>query len=80
MKYLLKPKEIGYFFGDLKAIGHLGDLTSAAGDLLSGKSLLESLDGREDTINTVNRLFAGPKRRKRKSRSLCESFNECFRK
>ena len=61
MKYLLKPKEIGYFFGDLKAIGHLGDLTSAAGDLLSGKSLLESLDGREDTINTVNRLFAGPK-------------------
>ena len=60
-KYLLKPKEIGYFFGDLKAIGHLGDFISFSGDLLSGKSLLESLDGREDTINTVNRLFAGMK-------------------
>lgn len=60
-KYLLKPKEIGYFFGDLKAIGHLGDFISFSGDLLSGKSLLESLDGREDTINGINSYFAGMK-------------------
>lgn len=60
-KYLLKPKEIGYFFGDLKAIGHLGDFISFSGDLLSGKSLLESLDGREDTINGINHFFAGLK-------------------
>ena len=60
-KYLLKPKEIGYFFGDLKAIGHLGDFISFSGDLLSGKSLLESLDGREDTINGINHFFAGMK-------------------
>ena len=60
-KHLGNLKEFGHYFGDIKAIGHLSDLTSFAGDLLSGKSLLESLDGREDTINGINHFFAGMK-------------------
>ena len=60
-KHLGNLKEFGHYFGDIKAIGHLSDLTSFAGDLLSGKSLLESLDGREDTINGINHFFAGLK-------------------
>ena len=60
-KHLGNLKEFGHYFGDIKAIGHLSDLTSFAGDLLSGKSLLESLDGREDTINGINSYFAGMK-------------------
>ena len=60
-KHLGNLKEFGHYFGDIKAIGHLSDLTSFAGDLLSGKSLLESLDGREDTINGINSFFAGMK-------------------
>ena len=61
-KHLGNLKEFGHYFGDIKAIGHLSDLTSFAGDLLSGKSLLESLDGREDTINGINSYFAGMKK------------------
>ena len=60
-KHLGNLKEFGHYFGDIKAIGHLSDLTSFAGDLLSRKSLLESLDGREDTINGINHFFAGLK-------------------
>ena len=60
-KHLGNLKEFGHYFGDIKAIGHLSDLTSFAGDLLSGKSLIESLDGREDTINGINHFFAGMK-------------------
>ena len=60
-KHLGNLKEFGHYFGDIKAIRHLSDLTSFAGDLLSGKSLLESLDGREDTINGINHFFAGMK-------------------
>ena len=60
-KHLGNLKEFGHYFGDIKAIGHLSDLTSFAGDLLSGKSLIESLDGREDTINGINHFFAGLK-------------------
>ena len=63
LEYLKNPKKkvLAHNFGYMKSILHLSDLTSFAGDLLSGKSLLESLDGREDTINGINSYFAGPK-------------------
>ncbi|WP_147368406.1 hemagglutinin repeat-containing protein, partial [Fusobacterium nucleatum] len=44
----------------LKEIGNLGRVISFARDMAKGKSLLESLDGKEDTINAMNNLFAGP--------------------
>ena len=63
LEYLKNPKKevLAHNFGYMKSILHLSDLTSFAGDLLSGKSLLESLDGREDTINGINSYFAGMK-------------------
>ena len=63
LEHLKNPKKkvLAHNFGYMKSILHLSDLTSFAGDLLSGKSLLESLDGREDTINGINSYFAGPK-------------------
>ena len=44
----------------LKEIGNLGRVISFTRDMAKGKSLLESLDGKEDTINAMNTLFAGP--------------------
>ena len=44
----------------LKEIGNLGRVISFARDMAKGKSLLESIDGKEDTINAMNNLFAGP--------------------
>ena len=44
----------------LKEIGNLGRVISFTRDMAKGKSLLESLDGKEDTINAMNNLFAGP--------------------
>ena len=63
LEYLKNPKKevLAHNFGYMKSILHLSDLTSFAGDLLSGKSLLESLEGREDTINGINSYFAGMK-------------------
>ena len=44
----------------VKEIGNLGRVISFTRDMAKGKSLLESLDGKEDTINAMNTLFAGP--------------------
>ncbi len=44
----------------LKEIPNLGRVISFTKDMVKGKSLLESLDGKEDTINAMNNLFAGP--------------------
>ena len=44
----------------LKEIPNLGRLISFTRDMAKGKSLLESLEGKENTINAINNLFAGP--------------------
>ena len=44
----------------LKEIPNLGRLISFTRDMAKGKSLLESLEGKENTINAMNNLFAGP--------------------
>ncbi|WP_338995938.1 hemagglutinin repeat-containing protein [Fusobacterium animalis] len=44
----------------IKEIPNLGRVISFTRDMAKGKSLLESLDGKEDTINAMNTLFAGP--------------------
>ena len=44
----------------LKEIGNLGRVISFTRDMAKGKSLLESLEGKEKTINAMNNLFAGP--------------------
>ena len=44
----------------IKEIPNLGRVISFTRDMAKGKSLLESLDGKEDTINAMNNLFAGP--------------------
>ena len=46
-------------YDDLKVIWHLGDVFNFAGDLLSGKSLLESVEGNEETLNRINHLNSG---------------------
>ena len=44
----------------IKEIPNLGRLISFTRDMAKGKSLLESLEGKENTINAMNNLFAGP--------------------
>jgi len=44
----------------LKEIPNLGRVISFTRDMAKGKSLLESLEGKENTINAMNNLFAGP--------------------
>ena len=44
----------------IKEIPNLGRLISFTRDMAKGKSLLESLEGKENTINAINNLFAGP--------------------
>ena len=46
-------------YDDLKVVWHLGDVFNFAGDLLSGKSLLESVEGNEETLNRINHLNSG---------------------
>ena len=44
----------------IKEIPNLGRVISFTRDMAKGKSLLESLEGKEKTINAMNNLFAGP--------------------
>ena len=44
----------------IKEIPNLGRVISFTRDMAKGKSLLESLEGKENTINAMNNLFAGP--------------------
>ena len=44
----------------LKEIGNLGRVISFTRDMAKGKSLLESLDGKEDTINAISTMYNGP--------------------
>ena len=44
----------------VKEIGNLGRVISFTRDMAKGKSLLESLDGKEDTINAISTMYNGP--------------------
>ena len=44
----------------IKEIGNLGRVISFTRDMAKGKSLLESLDGKEDTINAISTMYNGP--------------------
>ena len=44
----------------IKEIGNLGRIISFTRDMAKGKSLLESLDGKEDTINAISTMYNGP--------------------
>ena len=44
----------------IKEIPNLGRVISFTKDMAKGKSLLESLDGKEDTINAISTMYNGP--------------------
>ena len=44
----------------IKEIPNLGRVISFTRDIAKGKSLLESLDGKEDTINAISTMYNGP--------------------
>ena len=44
----------------IKEIPNLGRVISFTRDMAKGKSLLESLDGKEDTINAISTMYNGP--------------------
>ena len=44
----------------VKEIPNLGRVISFTKDMAKGKSLLESLDGKEDTINAISTMYNGP--------------------
>ena len=44
----------------VKEIPNLGRVISFTRDMAKGKSLLESLDGKEDTINAISTMYNGP--------------------
>ena len=62
IKDTLKSYRDGYknTFKAIKEVGNIGRFASITKDIIKGKSLLESLDDREDTVNALNTFLAGP--------------------
>ena len=62
IKDTLKSYRDGYknTFKAIKEVGNIGRFASITKDIIKGKSLLESLDDREDTLNALNAFLAGP--------------------
>ena len=51
IKDLRKMKLVKEAWGAGKVVAHLDDVVDFTGDLLSGKSLFESIEGNEKTLN-----------------------------
>ncbi|MFA3905152.1 two-partner secretion domain-containing protein [Fusobacterium nucleatum] len=62
IKDTLKSYRDGYknTFKAIREVGNIGRFASITKDIIKGKSLLESLDDREDTVNALNTFLAGP--------------------
>ena len=59
IKDLRKMKLVKEAWGAGKVVAHLDDVVDFTGDLLSGKSLFESIEGNEKTLNRINLLGSG---------------------